>query len=71
LHDERRPKTPQNVFFLDGKGRAAGLVMVRNVHGTVVIVREDLLVISQRSEASLLVKVLTNSPYSVAFARYC
>lgn len=52
LHDERRPKTPQNVFFLDGQGRAAGLVMVRNVHGTLVIVGEDLLVIRQRSEAS-------------------
>jgi hypothetical protein len=52
LHDERRPKTPQNVFFFDSQGRAARLVMVRTVHGTVVIVRENLLVISQRSEAS-------------------
>jgi len=52
LHDERRPKTPQNVFFLEGQGRAAGLVMARNVHGTLVIVREDLLVVRQRSEAS-------------------
>jgi hypothetical protein len=28
------------------------LAMVRNVHRTVMVVREDLLVISQRSEAS-------------------
>jgi hypothetical protein len=39
----------RRTIFLNGQGRAAGLVMVRNVHCTLVIVREDLLVI--RNEA--------------------
>src|SRR6201997_137378 len=56
LHDDRRPKTPQNV---GSKGRAAGLVLLRYMHGIVISIREASLVIRQRDEAVLQVLKFT------------
>ena len=59
MHDDRRPKTPQNVLFFGSKGRAAGPVLLRYVHGIVISIREASLGIRQRDEAVLQVLKFT------------
>jgi hypothetical protein len=59
LHDDRRPKTPQNVLFFGSKGCAAGLALLRYMHGIVISIREASLVIRQRDEALLQVLKFT------------
>src|ERR1700704_1881820 len=55
LHDDRRPKTSQNVLFFGSKGRAAGRVLLRYMHWIVISIRDASPVIRQRDEAVLQV----------------
>src|ERR1700758_1317284 len=59
LHDDRRPKTPQNVPFFGSKGRAAGPVLLVNVRGIVTSICEVSLVVRHRDEAVLQVLKFT------------
>ena len=59
LHDDRRPKTAQNLLFFGSKDLAAGPVQFVNVHGIVISIREAALVIRQRDEAVLQVLIFS------------
>src|SRR6185437_898757 len=57
LHDNRRPKTAQNLLFFGSNDLAAGPIQFVNVHGIVISICEAALVIRQRDEAVLQVLI--------------